>query len=67
MPIIQIIVVLVVVGVLMWLVNAYIPMADPIKKILNVVVLIAVVIWLLSIFLGWSGMSSLGSARIGHH
>jgi uncharacterized membrane protein len=50
MPIITVIVVLVVVGVLMWLVNSYVPMAEPFKKILNIVVVIAVILWLLNIF-----------------
>jgi hypothetical protein len=62
MPIIQLIVVLVVVGVLLWLVNTYVPMADPIKTILNVVVVIAVVLWLLSVF----GLFSMGGPVIGH-
>jgi len=42
--------VLIVVGVLLWLVNSYIPMAGSIKSILNAVVVIAVVLWLLSAF-----------------
>ncbi len=48
---------LIVVGVLLWLVNTYIPMAGSIKSILNVVVVIAVIIWLLYGFgvLGHSG------------
>ena len=50
MPLIQVVVVLIVVGVLLWLVNNYIPMAGSIKKILNAVVVIAVVLWLLSAF-----------------
>lgn len=50
MPIVTIIVVLVLVGVLMWLINTYIPMASPIKAILNIVVLIAIILWLLSAF-----------------
>lgn len=62
MPLITIIVVLVVVGVLMWLVNSYIPMEPRIKSILNVVVIICVVLWLLSLFLPWG---SLGELRIG--
>jgi hypothetical protein len=41
---------LVVIGVLMWMVNAYIPMDARIKQILNIVVIIAVVLWLLSMF-----------------
>ncbi len=50
MPIINILLVLIVVGVLLWLVNNYIPMAGSIKKILNIVVVIAVVLWLLNAF-----------------
>lgn len=50
MPLIHIIVVLVIVGVLLWLINTYIPMARPIKTILNVVVVIMVILWLLSVF-----------------
>ena len=50
MPLIQLLVVLIVVGVLLWLVNRFIPMAGSIKTILNVVVVIAVVLWLLNVF-----------------
>lgn len=50
MSLINLIIVLVVVGVIMWAVNVYIPMQAAIKKILNVVVIIVVLIWLLSIF-----------------
>jgi hypothetical protein len=50
MPLINLVVVLIVVGVLLWLVNNYIPMAGSIKKILNVVVVVAVVLWLLNAF-----------------
>jgi hypothetical protein len=41
---------LIVVGVLLWLVNTYIPMARSIKSILNAVVVIVVVVWLLNLF-----------------
>ncbi len=41
---------LIVVGVLLWLVNTYIPMQSTIKRILNLVVVICVVIWLLHVF-----------------
>jgi hypothetical protein len=41
---------LIVVGVLLWLVNRFIPMANSIKSILNAVVVIAVVLWLLNVF-----------------
>jgi len=41
---------LIVVGVLLWLVNAYVPMDAKIKNILNIVVVIVVVLWLLAVF-----------------
>jgi hypothetical protein len=50
MPLIQVVLVLVVVGVVLWVINRYIPMQGTIKNILNVVVVIAVIIWLLSVF-----------------
>jgi hypothetical protein len=50
MPLLQVLEVLVVVGVLLWLVNHFIPMQGSIKSILNGVVVIAVVLWLLNIF-----------------
>ena len=50
MPLLDVVVVLIVVGVLLWLVNSYVPMQDAIKKILNAVVVIAVVVWLLNVF-----------------
>jgi hypothetical protein len=50
MDIMQIIILLVVVGVLLWLVNNYIPMDGKIKSILNAVVVIGVVLWLLQAF-----------------
>ncbi len=50
MPLINLIIVLVVVGVILWVINSYIPMEATIKKILNVVVIIAVILWLLSAF-----------------
>jgi len=50
MPLINLIVYLAIVGVLLWLVNTYIPMAQPIKTIINVVVVIVVVLWLLRVF-----------------
>ena len=50
MPILTIVIVLIVVGVLLWLVNTYIPMQRTIKNILNAVVVIVVVLWLLDAF-----------------
>lgn len=49
MPLLQILITLVVVGVLLWLVNL-IPMQGTIKSILNAIVVIVVVLWLLNIF-----------------
>jgi hypothetical protein len=50
MPLISLVLVLIVVGVLLWLANTYIPMDGRIKNILNILVLIVVVIWLLQVF-----------------
>jgi len=50
MPLVQILIALIVVGVLLWLVNTFIPMAGSIKSLLNAVVVIVVVVWLLNIF-----------------
>jgi hypothetical protein len=62
MPLINLVVVLIVVGVLLWLVNTYIPMDRKIKNILNIVVVIVVVAWLLQAF---GLLGSLDSIRIG--
>jgi hypothetical protein len=50
MPIIHVLVVLIIIGLLLWLANTYIPMDVKIKNILNIVVVILVVLWLLSVF-----------------
>jgi hypothetical protein len=50
MSLITLVIVLVVVGVVLWLINSFIPMQSTIKKILNVVVIIVVILWLLSAF-----------------
>lgn len=50
MDLLQVVIVLIVVGVLLWLVNNYLPMDGKIKSILNGVVVIAVVLWLLQAF-----------------
>jgi len=62
MPLLQIALSLIVVGVLLWLVNNYIPMARSIKSILNAVVVIVVVVWLLNIF---GLLTSIPNLRIG--
>ena len=50
MPLLTILLVLIVVGVVLWLINTYIPMDRKIKNILNVVVVIVVILWLLKAF-----------------
>ena len=63
MPLVQVVMALIVVGVLLWLVNNFIPMAGSIKSILNAVVVIGVVLWLLNVF---GLLHSLSNIRIGH-
>jgi 1-acyl-sn-glycerol-3-phosphate acyltransferase len=63
MPLIQLVVILIVVGVLLWLVNNYIPMQHSIKRILNAVVVIAVVLWLVNVFGLFSYFSNLRVGR----
>ena len=50
MPLITVLIILVVAGLLLWLVNTYIPMDRKIKTIFNIVVVIVVIVWLLKIF-----------------
>lgn len=59
MPLLTVLLVLIVVGVVLWLVNTYIPMDRKIKNILNVVVVIVVIIWLLKVFGLLSSLKSL--------
>ena len=65
MPLVQVILVLIVVGVLLGLINRYIPMAGSIKSILNAVVVIVVVLWLLNVFglLSYISKIHLGKVR----
>jgi hypothetical protein len=58
MPLLQLIVILIVIGVLLWLVNTFIPMDPKVKQILNVVVIIALVVWLLFFLLSIAGLSN---------
>jgi hypothetical protein len=62
MPLINLVFILIVVGVLLWLVNNYIPMDRKIKSILNAVVVIAVIIWLLQVF---GLLGAIGGIRVG--
>ena len=63
MPLMTVIITLIVVGILLWLVNTYIPMDGKIKQILNVVAVVGVVLWLLNVFGLFSG---LGNVRVGN-
>jgi len=58
MPLINLIVPLIVVGVVLWLINRYIPMANSIKTILNVVVVVVVCVWVLQSVGLWSQLST---------
>ena len=62
MPLMNVFLTLIVVVVLLWLVNSYIPMDGKIKRILNVVAVIAVVLWVLNVF-GLFGR--LGNIQVG--
>lgn len=67
MTLITVVIVLVVVGFVLWLINAYVPMAGPIKSILNLVVIIAVVLWLLSVFgiFNIGQLGNIGNLKVG--
>ena len=58
MPILNVLLLIIVAGLLLWLVNRYIPMQSTLKMILNAVVVIIVIIWLLKIFGVWGDVSS---------
>jgi hypothetical protein len=63
MSLVSIVIVLIVAGVLLWLINTYIPMQGTIKSILNAVVIIVLVIWLLQAF---GVLGSVGNVRVGN-
>jgi hypothetical protein len=63
MPLVNVVITIGVVGLLLWLVNRYIPMQSQIKGILNAVVVIAVILWLLRIF---GLFQYLSQFRVGH-
>jgi len=63
MDLLQVVVILVVVGLLLWLVNNYIPMDRKIKQILNIVVVIAVILWVLKLFGVFSALRGIPVGR----
>ncbi len=60
MPLLNVVLTLIVIGVVLWLINTYIPMQATIKKILNIVIVIVVILWLLHGF----GIISGGSVNM---
>ena len=58
MPLINIVVALIVIGVALWLINNYVPMASGIKTLLNAVVVIAAAVWVLQAFGLWGRVTS---------
>lgn len=66
MSLISVLVTLVIVGILLWLVNEYLPMDQKIKTILNIVAVIIVIIWLLNVFGVLGYMSNIHVGTISH-
>ena len=62
MPLLNLVIVLMVVGILLWAINTHVPMDSKIKQILNIVVVIVVVLWLLQVF---GVLAGLRAIRIG--
>jgi hypothetical protein len=63
MPLVSLVIVLIVVGMALYLINTYIPMASSIKTILNVVVVVAVCVWVLQAVGLWSSVSTFRISR----
>ena len=63
MPLLSLVVVLIVVGVALYMINRFIPMASSIKTILNVVVVVAVCVWLLQVVGLWTNVTSFRLTR----
>jgi len=64
MSLIALVLTLIVVGILLWLVETYIPMDPTLKRILHVVVIIAVIVWLLSVFGVWAYLGEVTVPRV---
>lgn len=63
MPLLNLVVTLIIVGVGLYLINRYIPMASSIKTILNALVVIVVLVWLLQVLGLWGGISTFRVGR----
>ena len=62
MSLVSVVVILIVVGILLWLVNTYIPIDGKILKIINILVVVVIVLWILSLFFN---LGSLNTIRVG--
>jgi predicted membrane protein len=58
MPLLSIVITLVIIGVVLWLINSFIPMASGIKTLLNVVVVVCACVWVLQVFGLWGHVTS---------
>ena len=65
MPLLNVVLTLVVVGVILWLINTYIPMQSTIKRILNIVVVVVVILWLLYSFGIINGSGDVHMPKVG--
>lgn len=63
---IQVVITLIVVGILLWLVNTYVPMDAKIKNLLNIVVVLCVVLWLLNVFGVFAYLGDTSVPRLHH-
>ena len=63
MPLVNLVVALIIVGVALYLINRYIPMASSIKSILNIVVVVAVCVWVLQAVGMWGNVTSFRVGR----
>lgn len=64
MSIIQVMIILIVIGVILFLVNKYIPMDANIKKILNAVVIVCVILWVLSLFFNFGSLGTIHTHKL---
>jgi hypothetical protein len=62
MPLVTLVIYLIIVGVLLWLINNFIPMDRKIKQIINVLVIVVVIVWLLQVL---GVMGPLNRIRVG--
>ncbi len=64
MSLVSLVCLLIVIGVLLWLINTYLPMSGKIRNLINALLVIAVIVWLLRVFGIMGSLGSLSSVRI---